>query len=266
MQGPGCAVLTNQCPGRSDPASLTLLAGSSGAASVECAVKCSRGPANHLHCSCVTCMLLCHARTACSAAFPSCTPIAGHRCLWRASALPHRTPLTRPINPRRRSAASAAQQPAAMASAAPPPAGPPSEYEPFLEVALAAAKEAGAAIAAAWNAPKTIDTKSGGQLEGALHEENQSPRRAPRLGGGWRRAAHLQRPSRPCRAGDADLVTETDKKCEALVLDRIRQAFPDHKFIGEEGSAAQVGCCAQGWLRLGCLRCAAQPVRRPWRL
>ena len=46
-----------------------------------------------------------------------------------------------------------------------------------------------------------------------------------------------------CIAGDADLVTETDKKCEALVLGRIRAAFPDHKFIGEEGSAAQVGCC-----------------------
>lgn len=34
-------------------------------------------------------------------------------------------------------------------------------------------------------------------------------------------------------------MTETDRKCEALVLGRIRAAFPDHKFIGEEGSAAQ---------------------------
>jgi inositol-phosphate phosphatase/L-galactose 1-phosphate phosphatase len=42
-------------------------------------------------------------------------------------------------------------------------------------------------------------------------------------------------------SGDADLVTETDKKCEELILGRIREAFPDHKFIGEEGSAAQVG-------------------------
>ena len=30
------------------------------------------------------------------------------------------------------------------------------------------------------------------------------------------------------------------RSCEALVLGRIRAAFPDHKFIGEEGSAAQV--------------------------
>ena len=46
-------------------------------------------------------------------------------------------------------------------AAAQPPAGPPSEYEPYLSVALAAAKEAGAVIAAAWDAHKTIDTKSG---------------------------------------------------------------------------------------------------------
>ncbi|EFN58920.1 hypothetical protein CHLNCDRAFT_34254 [Chlorella variabilis] len=84
-------------------------------------------------------------------------------------------------------------------AAAQPPAGPPSEYEPYLSVALAAAKEAGAVIAAAWDAHKTIDTKS----------------------------------------GDTDLVTETDKRCEELVLSRISAAFPDHKFIGEEGSAAQ---------------------------
>lgn len=50
--------------------------------------------------------------------------------------------------------------------AAAAPAGPPSEYEPYLEVALAAAREAGAVIADAWNAPKKIDTKSGAQQAG----------------------------------------------------------------------------------------------------
>lgn len=39
--------------------------------------------------------------------------------------------------------------------------------------------------------------------------------------------------------GVMDLVTETDKQCEALILNMIRDAFPDHCFIGEEGSAAQ---------------------------
>ena len=34
-------------------------------------------------------------------------------------------------------------------------------------------------------------------------------------------------------------MTETDKRCEELVLGTIHGKFPDHKFIGEEGSAAQ---------------------------
>ena len=34
-------------------------------------------------------------------------------------------------------------------------------------------------------------------------------------------------------------MTETDRKCEACILERVRQQFPDHKFIGEEGSADQ---------------------------
>ena len=39
--------------------------------------------------------------------------------------------------------------------------------------------------------------------------------------------------------GTVDLVTETDKQCESLVLSIIQAAYPDHCFIGEEGSAAQ---------------------------
>lgn len=38
-----------------------------------------------------------------------------------------------------------------------------------------------------------------------------------------------------------DLVTATDKACEKLIIDTIRERFPDHHFIGEEsydGSAA----------------------------
>lgn len=70
-----------------------------------------------------------------------------------------------------------------MAGAAPPPAGPPSEYEPFLEVALSAAREAGAVIAAAWNAPKKIDTKSGGWvlrwLAGVWAQRRRRRRRLP---------------------------------------------------------------------------------------
>jgi myo-inositol-1(or 4)-monophosphatase len=36
--------------------------------------------------------------------------------------------------------------------------------------------------------------------------------------------------------GAVDVVTETDRTVEALVVERLRRAFPDHLFVGEEGS------------------------------
>ena len=33
--------------------------------------------------------------------------------------------------------------------------------------------------------------------------------------------------------------TETDKECEKLIFGRLKEAFPDHAFIGEEESSAQ---------------------------
>ncbi|KAL9256819.1 Inositol monophosphatase-like protein [Drosera capensis] len=38
--------------------------------------------------------------------------------------------------------------------------------------------------------------------------------------------------------GLVDLVTETDKACEDLVFNHLKQHFLDHKFIGEETTAA----------------------------
>ncbi|XP_020093141.1 inositol monophosphatase 3 [Ananas comosus] len=38
--------------------------------------------------------------------------------------------------------------------------------------------------------------------------------------------------------GQVDLVTETDKTCEDLIFHFLRKHYPDHKFIGEETSAA----------------------------
>uniref|UniRef100_A0A5B7AJP4 Inositol-1-monophosphatase n=1 Tax=Davidia involucrata TaxID=16924 RepID=A0A5B7AJP4_DAVIN len=38
--------------------------------------------------------------------------------------------------------------------------------------------------------------------------------------------------------GQVDLVTETDKACEDLIFNHLRQHFPKHKFIGEETTAA----------------------------
>ncbi|XP_055801227.1 inositol monophosphatase 1 [Solanum dulcamara] len=38
--------------------------------------------------------------------------------------------------------------------------------------------------------------------------------------------------------GQVDLVTETDKACEDLIFNHLKQHFPGHKFIGEETVAA----------------------------
>ncbi|KAL9277925.1 hypothetical protein ACSQ67_024834 [Phaseolus vulgaris] len=38
--------------------------------------------------------------------------------------------------------------------------------------------------------------------------------------------------------GQVDLVTETDKACEDLIFNHLKQLYPSHKFIGEETTAA----------------------------
>ncbi|KAI7738029.1 hypothetical protein M8C21_024852 [Ambrosia artemisiifolia] len=38
--------------------------------------------------------------------------------------------------------------------------------------------------------------------------------------------------------GSVDLVTETDKACEDLIFNHLKQHFPSHKFVGEETTAA----------------------------
>lgn len=38
--------------------------------------------------------------------------------------------------------------------------------------------------------------------------------------------------------GQVDLVTETDKACEDLIFNHLKQQYPAHKFIGEETTAA----------------------------
>eukprot|EP00892_Ulva_mutabilis_P009945 jgi/Ulvmu1/7322/UM035_0111.1 len=46
------------------------------------------------------------------------------------------------------------------------------------------------------------------------------------------------RPRNVQHKGTADLVTETDKECELVIVKHIKDTFPDHSFIGEEDSAA----------------------------
>ncbi|KAH8327621.1 hypothetical protein KR074_003750 [Drosophila pseudoananassae] len=43
------------------------------------------------------------------------------------------------------------------------------------------------------------------------------------------------------KSNDIDLVTQTDKDVEKLIMEGISKAFPNHKFIGEEQSSAEGG-------------------------
>ncbi len=76
--------------------------------------------------------------------------------------------------------------------------------ERFLDVAIAAAREAGEIIAAAMDRPKAISYK-----------------------------------------GEVDIVTETDRKSEAAILARLREEFPEHAIVAEEGGASGAGAAAE---------------------
>ena len=39
----------------------------------------------------------------------------------------------------------------------------------------------------------------------------------------------------------SDLVTEADRRSEALIVDRLRSHFPKHAIVGEEGGGQQTG-------------------------
>jgi myo-inositol-1(or 4)-monophosphatase len=76
----------------------------------------------------------------------------------------------------------------------------------FLEVALEAAREAGAVLLSEHSRPQKISYK-----------------------------------------GEVDLVTETDKRSEAIVVGRLRREFPDHRIVAEEGSSGAAGASRYEW-------------------
>lgn len=39
---------------------------------------------------------------------------------------------------------------------------------------------------------------------------------------------------------ETELVTETDRRCQQIIVDRVRETFPDHGFIGEEGEPGKM--------------------------
>ena len=76
----------------------------------------------------------------------------------------------------------------------------------FLQVALEAAREAGAVVLAEHSRPQKISYK-----------------------------------------GDVDLVTETDKRSEAIIVGRLRREFPEHRIVAEEGSSGAVAASRYEW-------------------
>jgi myo-inositol-1(or 4)-monophosphatase len=40
--------------------------------------------------------------------------------------------------------------------------------------------------------------------------------------------------------GGDELVTETDSRCQKIIIDRLKETYPDHGFIGEEGSGGKL--------------------------
>src|SRR5580693_5097274 len=55
------------------------------------------------------------------------------------------------------------------------------------------------------------------------------------------------RPQKISYKGEVDLVTETDKRSEAIVVGRLRREFPDHRIVAEEGSSGAVAASRYEW-------------------
>src|SRR5580704_3489988 len=76
----------------------------------------------------------------------------------------------------------------------------------FLEVAIEAAREAGAILRTEFDRPKKISYK-----------------------------------------GEVDIVTESDKRSEALIVNRLRREFPDHGIVAEEGGTGAASGAKYCW-------------------
>lgn len=55
------------------------------------------------------------------------------------------------------------------------------------------------------------------------------------------------RPQKISYKGDVDLVTETDKRSEAMIVGRLRREFPEHRIVAEEGSGGAAGASRYVW-------------------
>mmetsp|Transcript_10240 Transcript_10240/g.62560 ORF Transcript_10240/g.62560 Transcript_10240/m.62560 type:complete len:320 (-) Transcript_10240:1624-2583(-) len=71
------------------------------------------------------------------------------------------------------------------------------------------------------------------------HAKEVAERAARRAGAALREAFAAPRGGCDAKSTSVDLVTETDRTCEKLVQDTVREAYPTHQFIGEEESSLQ---------------------------
>src|ERR1700691_1587884 len=81
-----------------------------------------------------------------------------------------------------------------------------SPMKKFLEVAIEAAREAGAILRTEFDRPKKISYK-----------------------------------------GEVDIVTESDRRPEALIVNRLRMEFPDHGIVAEEGGSGAAAGARYCW-------------------
>jgi myo-inositol-1(or 4)-monophosphatase len=61
---------------------------------------------------------------------------------------------------------------------------------------------------------------------------------AARLAG--QRATEEMHYTKATLKNETELVTEADRHCQQIIVDRIRETFPDHGFIGEEGEPGKI--------------------------
>jgi myo-inositol-1(or 4)-monophosphatase len=59
--------------------------------------------------------------------------------------------------------------------------------------------------------------------------------------------AEFDRPKKISYKGEVDIVTESDKRSEAIILSKIRSRFPDHAIVAEEGGRGAAADAKYCW-------------------
>jgi len=59
--------------------------------------------------------------------------------------------------------------------------------------------------------------------------------------------AEFDRPKRIAYKGEVDIVTESDRRSEEIVVGRLRRYFPQHEIVAEEGSGGPMGKARYRW-------------------